>query len=186
MSLEQKLKENEIKNILIVDDMPANIEGAKKYFKQVKNLGVKVDYASSAKEAKEKIKSAYEAKEKYSLVLSDLSMEEPKSGLEVASEAFRHYARPFIVTGFNYGGSESHGHGPSTSLYPISESGGSFRGKKENPAIWESVFESSLNYLQEPHSKMLGAAIKRYEHVFGRPMPDGAVEVCMLSFVDIK
>jgi len=184
MSLEQKLNENEIKKILIVDDTQANIEAAKQYFEQVEKLGVKVEYASNAKEAKEKIKSAYEAKEKYSMVLSDLTMEEPKSGLEVVSEAYRHFGRGFIVTGYNYD-NPGHGHGPLTSVYPMRGCGSTIRGKKEDSAVWGAAFEYALEYLEAPHSKALTESMQRYETFVRQPMADYAIDLIMIQFRDL-
>jgi CheY-like chemotaxis protein len=176
MDLEQKLKQAEITKILIVDDTAANIEAAKQYFKQIEKLGLKVEYASSAKDAKAKIQAAYEAKEKYSIVVSDLSMEEPKSGLEVAREAFKHLAFGFIATGLNYDRSEHDHHGPTTRLLPDDQYIG---GKKDKPEVWQSVFQKAVDYLSEGNGKAIFAAMRRFDKYVGTPS-DGVAETTMI------
>lgn len=185
MTLEQKINEMQVRKILVVDDKSINIDAAKQYFSEVEKLGVKVEYASSAKEAKDKIKAGYEAKEKYSLVLSDLAMEEEKSGLEVMREAFRHFGQGFLVTGFNYDGSESHGHGPSTTVYPSRNFlGTNLKGKKESPEIWGLALEAALEYLESPVSKALARSMARHEKYVGEPLSDGLVEIAMTVYDD--
>jgi CheY-like chemotaxis protein len=180
MDLEQKLKEVEIKKILIVDDTAANIEAAKEYFKQVEKLGVKVEYASSAKEAKERIQAAYWAKDKYSIVISDLSMEEPKSGLEVAREAFKHLGFGFIATGLNYDRSEHDHHGPSTRLMPMESQ--YIAGKKDKPEVWQQAFEKAIDYLTEGSGRATFAAMRRYDKYIGAPS-DEVARMTMMVFM---
>jgi hypothetical protein len=139
MGIEEKIKELEIKKLLIVDDKLEHIEAAKQYFKTIETLGVTIDYASSGKEAKEKIRK--QGKQPYTLVLSDLTMEEGKTGLEVMREAISCRMLGYIVTGFEGG----QGHGYQTHIHPYE--GGSIRGKKDQPGIWEQVFEGIIKYL---------------------------------------
>ncbi|MBN2459834.1 hypothetical protein JXB28_06120 [Candidatus Woesearchaeota archaeon] len=180
MDLEQKLKQIEVKKILVVDDTAANIEAAKQYFKEVEKLGLKVEYASGAKEAKEKIQAAYGAKDKYSIVITDLTMEEPKSGLEVAREAFKHLAFGFIATGHNYDRSEHDHHGPSTRLMPVEQH---IAGKKEKPEVWQQVFEKAIDYLAEGDGKLIFAAMRRHDKYVGAPS-DEVAKTTMMVLMD--
>ena len=166
--LEQRLKLLSIERILVVDDTAKNVEAAKAYFKGYTSIAV--DYSSRASEAKMMIEDAYAAK-KYDLVLSDLEMQTPSSGLEVTQCAFAHQAMAAIVTGHNYGLPRDAPHGPSTTLmmgmYMMSVTG-----KKESPAVWEGLVGRAVDYMEKEGNPLL-CALKRYHTYVGKPSEEG-------------
>ena len=182
MTLEEKIRKTEIKKILIVDDKPGHTQAAKEYFTTLESHGVKTEYANSAKEAKEKIQQAYESKDKYSVVISDMQMEQEKSGLEVVREGFKHQAYGFIATGVNYEKAGSHGHGPSTHIEPFL---GSIQGRKDKPEVWKQVFEKTLDYLTQKEGKDIHAAIKRHDKYVGTPS-ERVAETLMIQYSHLK
>ncbi|MBN2459944.1 hypothetical protein JXB28_06690 [Candidatus Woesearchaeota archaeon] len=144
MSLEEKINELEIRRILVVDDKPENIAAAKQYFGALEQYGVKVEYAQSAKQAEEMIKSAFQAKDKYSIVLSDLEMESPKCGLDVIRQAIEYLAQGFIVSGFD---GSSTGHGMYTKIYPKKVLPSYIEGTKQKAWVWEKAFEAVIKHI---------------------------------------
>jgi len=176
MKLEDTIAKTEIKKILVADDTTANIDAAKQYFSTLEKLGIKVDFAASANEAKDKIRNAYEKNEKYAMVITDLSMEEPKSGMDVAREGFKHLAYSMIATGFNYDVPDGHHHGPITNLHPLNER---ISGKKDKPEVWEAIFSKAMDYLAEGDGKSAFAAMKRFDKYIGQPS-DGIAETMMM------
>ncbi|MBU1198982.1 MAG: response regulator [Nanoarchaeota archaeon] len=165
MSLEEKMVESGIKKILIADDTSSNLEAAKEYFSSLEKYGIKTDYASSAKQAKEKIQAAYKSKEKYSVVISDMVMEDPHSGLQVVREGFKHQTFSFIATGRNYHKSDREAHGPYTQLEPML---GTISGKKEKPEVWKEIFGKTLEHITGK-AKPTIAALERYHKYAGKP-----------------
>lgn len=163
MGIEKRLRELEIKRVLIADDLVENLRAAKEY---VSGLGIKAGFAGSGKEAKEMIEKAYESGEKYDLVLSDLEMEEEESGLEVLEEGYRSLAIGFIVTGRNYDRTDHHG--PYTRIEPGL---GSVMGKKEKPEVWEAILGKVTEYLAGEGRPLL-ASLRRYDEYVGRPLVD--------------
>lgn len=157
MSLEEKLAKAGIKKILVVDDKMENLGAAKEYFESLERYGIKTDYASSAEQAKEKIQQAYKDKEKYSVIISDLVMEEPDSGLQVIREGFKHQTYGFIATGRNHGH-----HGPFTYILPVDYN---VNGGKEKPEVWQKVFEKVLEHLAEEAKPVIAALERYYKHV---------------------
>lgn len=131
--LESKINEYELKNVLIVDDTKENIDAAKKYFEnEVKPLGVEFDYASSAKEAIEKIDE-----KNYDLIFSDLVMETPKAGMDVVEKGLEKAIYTVIFTGEDHGS-----HGYTTQIIPEM---GHVDDKKNNPETWKEGFSKVLN-----------------------------------------
>lgn len=181
MTLEEKIKKAEIERILIVDDTSENLKAAEQYFTSLEDYGIKTDYASSAKEAKEMIQKAYNGQEKYSLIISDLQMEEKRSGLEAIREGFKHEAFGFITTGINYDRDESHGHGPTTQVEPHL---GSINGRKDKPSVWEIAFEKIINYLTG-EGKEITEAIKRHRKFAGKPS-EGIADLMMTQYGELK
>lgn len=165
MGASKRLIELGIRNILVVDDTPENVEGARKYFMTLEPDGIRTDMTLSAEEANEMIRDAYRTDGKYGLVLSDMEMEEKKSGLVVIYEAFKHEAYGFIVTGRNYDRDRTHGHGPSTLVEPGSIS---IPGKKDIPETWESVLNGAIGFM-EGDDKGILAGLKRHEKYVGEP-----------------
>jgi CheY-like chemotaxis protein len=142
MNIENKLKLNNVSRVLVVDDALENIVAAKRYFDK---LGIEVDYAFSAEEAKQRIQESFISKEKYSLVITDLEMEEKNSGIEVGKCAYNHLIIPLIATGRNYDALDNAAHGPSTTVLPFDLT---IKGRKNREEIWEKIFEGALDYLQ--------------------------------------
>lgn len=163
MNIEDKIKLNGIKRILVVDDTSENLETAKKYFS---SLEIEVDYASSAREAKEKISESFNSGKKYSLVITDLEMEEKNSGIEVGKCAYNHLIIPFIATGRNYDVSDDPAHGPNTHVLPLNLT---IRGRKNREEIWEKMFEGSLDYLKKEGKALLNS-LKKREKFIGTPL----------------
>lgn len=165
MRASERLIELGIRNMLVVDDTPENVEGARKYFMTLEPDGIRTDLTLSAEEASEMIRDAYRTDGRYGLVLSDLEMEEKKSGLVVMHEAFKHGAYGFIATGLNYDRGETHGHGPSTRVEPGSIS---IPGKKDIPETWESVLNVAIGFMEGDGKETL-AALKRHGKYAGEP-----------------
>ena len=152
MSIQNQLKKT-IK-ILIVDDKPENIDAAKKYFS---STNIQADYANSAKEATAILK---ENKTQYDLIITDLEMETPTSGLDVIREGLRQYTLGAIATGQD---ATSKHHGANVTIKP---DGGTINGKKNNPEIWEYIYEKSLNtILKEPH---IQRSLNRHKKYVGK------------------
>lgn len=162
MSIEQKLSEFEIENILVVDDALDNIIAAKKYFE---SLPINTDYASSALDAKNNIKQSVLNKSKYDLVITDLEMETPDAGLEVVRESLAITAYVTIATGKNYHMSESHAHGPNTTVLPINES---VKGKKDDARVWEEVLRYSMEHVSSDSIQNIYKSEIRYERATGK------------------
>jgi len=139
-SVLDKLSNLWIKKILIVDDTSANISMAKQYFD---NIPLYIDYASSASDATQKIKSAYEDR-KYDLILTDLEMESKESGFEVSREWFGHQADTFVVTWINYDRSHDESHGPTTYVLWLKFS---IKSKKDEEWTWENILEAVVDHI---------------------------------------
>jgi CheY-like chemotaxis protein len=179
MKLEEKIKQAEIKTILIVDDTKENIEAAKAYFNALEAYGVKAEYAMSAEQAKQKIREAYKDKMRYSVIISDMQMEEQFSGLKVAREGFKHQTYSIITTGQNYHMPESHGHGgPYTQVLPYWET--TVNGKKERLEVWKQVFDIVLEHMTGDDKKTI-AALGRYHRFPGKPS-DAIADMVMKVF----
>ncbi|MBN2052978.1 hypothetical protein JW756_05720 [Candidatus Woesearchaeota archaeon] len=164
MGIEEKLKQAQIKRLLVVDDTNANIDAAKKFFSTIEPYGVKIDYATNVNDAKALIRESIRAPagvdNRYSLILSDLSMEEPESGFEVIKEGIRHFTYGFIVTGRNR---IDQSHGPKTIIKPkcygIRTSINEILGTKDDVAVWEKVFSYIMDYITINEGKNLFRAL---------------------------
>lgn len=171
MTLDQTIKSLEIKRILIVDDTKENIDAAKECFSKYKE--VNFDYATSAKEAKEKIVSAYK-NQKYDVVMTDMQMEQKDSGLEVVKESFKHQTIAAIITGQNYENLENNHHGPNTRMQ-IMDTTTSVIGKKEKPEVWEYLFEKVIDYLAT--KPMIINSLNRSYKFTNKPIDDNLVNL---------
>ncbi|MEM4638045.1 MAG: hypothetical protein QXK76_03445 [Candidatus Woesearchaeota archaeon] len=178
MTIDQKLSELEIKRILIVDDVPEHILAVQSAF--AKYTGVQFEYASSAKSAIEKIKTAAEQGQKYDLVISDLTMETETAGLDVVKEAIMHSAYATIATGANYDKSKHDGHGPTTTIIPLKDS---IKAKKDEPEVWDFALEKSLEYVESYRKSPEFKAIERYQKQIGiEKMPEQLIEYVMEKY----
>ena len=177
MSLEEKLVEAGIKKILVVDDTKANLAAAKEYFSSFEKYGIKTDYANSAKQAKKNIQDAYKGKERYSVIISDMVMEEPHSGLEVVREGFKHQTHGYIATGKDYDRPDDASHGPYTEVEPML---GAVEGKKEKPEVWQGVLEKVLESITGEAKETI-AAMGRYHKFHGKPS-DKIADMMMLVY----
>jgi CheY-like chemotaxis protein len=178
MTIDEKLKQTNITRILVVDDTPENLVAAKNYFE---NLDVKVDYATNGVSAIEKITQSYEEKDVYSLLLSDLQMEERNSGLDVVREGSKYLIPSFIVTGRNYDQPHNH-HGPSTQIEPYL---GSIAGKKEDENIWMQVLEKVVDNISEGEGTPFYKALSRYRSYIGG-MSENIADLSMTRFNHLK
>lgn len=177
MGIETKLGELEIKRILVVDDKEEHVQTALSYFKQLAQYGIKAEGATSAEQAKEKIKQEYEKGQKYDLILSDLEMEQPKSGLEVVKEGLKHFADSFIVTGRNYD-APSHGHGPNTTIMPADKS---IEGRKDQEQVWDALLHKAVEYMEGP-GKSIRLALKKYGKYVGIPFEGPTLDVMVKRY----
>jgi CheY-like chemotaxis protein len=175
MTIDQKLKDLEIKKVLIVDDTELNIDAAKKYFSRYD--GITFDYASSAEHAKKMIQDNYST-QKYDLVMTDMQMEKAKSGLDVVRESFKYQTIAAIVTGKNYDRSENESHGANTQLY-IMDQNSSIKGKKEKPEVWEYLFGKVVDFLYTKPPVI--ASLKRYHEHVGKPS-DEVAEMAIMFY----
>ncbi len=167
----EKVKNLGIKRILIADDNEDNLNAAKEYFNNIENLGIEISYVSSGEIAKEEIKKAADEKREYNFVMTDLEMEEAKTGGEVLKTAYEHGAEGAIITGFNYDKPDEGAHGPTTFVRSIHEnfsnSSYSIKGKKSDPNIWKESFEKSLELSFGTKEELLQKALERYEENAG-------------------
>lgn len=86
--------------ILVVDDKKENLDAAREGAAEVLYYSEHTfEYASSEKEAIRAINMAFESDEPFQIVITDLEMEDPNSGLKVAEETFACLAIPYIATG---------------------------------------------------------------------------------------
>jgi hypothetical protein len=91
-SVEERLSAIGVKSILVARNIDAMVE-TKSYFS---NCGsIKIDYATTAKDASQMIRDAYKSSG-YDIVMLDLNLEGPLTGLKVMGEAVRHYAAPAV------------------------------------------------------------------------------------------
>jgi len=146
--------------ILIVDDKLENINAAKV---AVAKIGLSnATYASSAKEAMEMIVTTYEInKAFFNLVISDLEMEEKESGMRVMIKSSEYLALTFIVTE-----RDGEGHGMNTRIEPIR---GSIRGKKNNPTVWQEIFQIIEKACTEEPYKQILESLQGYQKFVTRP-----------------
>jgi CheY-like chemotaxis protein len=168
--LNKKVKKMKLEKMLIVDDTLENISAAKEYFSKQNNL--EVDYSSSAKDAIEKLKS-----KNYDYLMTDLEMEENKSGLDVIKEGLKQYTIGVIVTGFNYDGDDK-GHGPNTSMRPSEV--GSVSGKKDDPKVWEQLHYKYKSYHEEFMKGLINESLDRYKSNVG-----GSCEIFAELFLNL-
>ncbi|MBU1199012.1 MAG: response regulator [Nanoarchaeota archaeon] len=182
MTLDEKLKKIDIERILVVDDASENIEAAKQYFASLEKEGIQVDYAQSAQEAKQKIQEAFGENQRYKLILSDLEMEDKKSGLEVVREGFKHFGFGIIVTGRNYHVPDDHHHGPMTHLEPDI---GFVNGRKSKPEVWAQVAQKAIDYLSEGEGKNTFASLKKVGKFIPAPV-DGIADSMMLLYFKLE
>lgn len=183
---DQTLSAIGIRKMLVVDDRADHIEAAKEYFKDYKL--VQIHYASSAESAKEKIQIAYSSQQKYDFVLSDMQMEEKKSGQKVIEEAYKTLAPCLIITSrgaFSHGGRDfDEGTtiiGPHSYKEEIST-------PKSQPETWKRATETSIRYLTV-EGYHLYEALKRYDKHVGQPsdlMMDCLMKVYSQSFEEKK
>lgn len=143
MEIKERLKILKINKMLVVDDTQVNIDAAREYFDSLK---ISIDYSISQKEACEKLKEGYESNKIFDLTLTDMEMEEKKSGLVVVKAALNHGTFPFIVTGANYEKSDNDPHGPNTYIIPVNDKS-SINGRKSKSDVWESVLELCIDSL---------------------------------------
>lgn len=139
MNIEEKIKEHELNRILVVDDTKENLEGAREYFNKLNKLIV--DYAHSSYEA---IKKLRDPKNEYSLIITDMEMEEKESGYDVIREGIINNTLGVIATGLNYDPHKNDRHGPKTTFFPRKKI---INGKKTNPEVWEKSIEHAIKYL---------------------------------------
>ncbi|KYK27242.1 hypothetical protein AYK26_04235 [Euryarchaeota archaeon SM23-78] len=175
MGIETKLKELGIKKILVVDDTPKHVQTALSYLKQLEQYSIQTEGATSAKEAKEKIKESYAKDQKYDLVLSDLQMEQLESGLEVVREGLKHFADCFIVTGRCY--KDSH-HGPTTTLMPTQEV---VSGRKDQEKVWEALLKKAVHYM-EGKGKSIRLSLKKYGKYVGIPFEGPSLDIMVRMY----
>jgi len=128
-----KLLKLGISNILVADDRSENILAARKYFEQLG--GISTTYFNNGKDAVEEIKRNYSS---IALVLTDLEMETPNAGVEVALTGFEYLVPSYIITG----GPQHRGNNPTIRVIP---EGIGFEGTKESPETWKSCLESIIN-----------------------------------------
>jgi CheY-like chemotaxis protein len=143
MELEKMVKEACIEKILVVEDTPAYIQGAKEYFDGLAQTGLKVEYALGAKEASKMIQESFKTRGgKYDLVLTDLVMDTEESGFDVVRDAAKHLTFGCIVTDRE----ADDYYVPTTTVLPL---GMTVRGTKAQPETWETVFDGVMKYLTE-------------------------------------
>jgi len=159
-----------IDRLLVVDDRRENIAAAKEFFSTLEN--VLIEYASSARQAIEMIREAYNTRP-YRMVLTDLQMEENTSGALVAWTGFQHQAYSIIVTGR---GSPNNHHGPSTLILPHMTS---VSGMKDDPKVWEKIWQTVYDDMQ--NKPMIFDALQRVREYVGMPLTSNA-DTAMMMF----
>lgn len=185
ITLESKIKQFDIKDILVVDDNDENIKAAEECFSKLKEAGLNlnVDYTNSEKCAIDLIK-----KKDYSLVITDLEMEEKLSGINVVSAATKNAIPAYIVTGYDPYGSHRRlsilplyeGKNEKGEKIPIIE----YRGEsKTNSNSWKKVFEHCLISYEERIEFI--KAMKRYKKEVGN-LNDEEIKLILDSYYDLK
>ena len=179
MKLEQKVKQLGINRVLVADDRTENLIMAVKYFETLKSIGIEADFAGSEKQAIEKLEENARKNSYYDLVLSDMQMEDKKSGLNVARCGFKNLAFSFIVT-------TGCGHnGRTTEIEPRV---GTISGAKSEDGVWEQVLEKSLESLTGEGAENLAEVYKsfrRYKEFIGKPS-DRIAETMMWSYIELE
>ena len=171
MSIDSKVKELDVKRVLVVDDSQENIDAAKRYFQNFEN--VRFDYCVSGKEAINSIKKESERSQNYDLIMSDLEMETKEAGLDVIKQGFLNHTLGVIVTGKDYDRDDNHAHGPATTVLPTRYS---VSGRKDKEKVWSELFNNALDYLKE--KKPLRESIERNKKYVGK-MDEGITDLFM-------
>jgi hypothetical protein len=123
--MKDKLLQLGIAEILVADDRQENIDAARRYFETLE--GIKTGFFRTGREAIAEIKRNYS---QLGLVLTDLEMETPQAGVEVALTGYGYLVPSYIITG----GPQHRGSATTIKIIPS----GLWRieGTKENPDTW--------------------------------------------------
>ncbi len=185
----KELKELGIKHIFVVDDLTSNWMTAAKYLSKLeKQYCIKWDCADRKDVAIEKIKQSRKKGHAYDLVLTDLDMALAGEGLEVAEQAYKHYAIPFIVTGrmrpLREG--EKRGHAPQwdlerktlgkTRILPLPGEEQIVEGSKDQEKTWEELLSKATQYLKSDEGEQIIKKLGSYKAQFkNQPLEDSTI-----------
>ncbi len=167
------LKQSNWLRILVADDTEENIVAAKKCFEEINfNGDLSVVFVSNGSEAIEILK-----REETDLVITDLTMEKEKTGLDVIRRALEHKAFGYIATGQNYDHSDNDAHGPNTTVIPT---GKSIKGRKNKPEVWKEILNIIIkDSTENQETAQRIKSTKRYWKNVGKGLSSTALELTM-------
>jgi len=134
-----RLKELGISKILVADDRQENIQAARQYFETLK--GISTCYFNNGKDA---IKEIIEKYASIGLVLTDLEMETPEAGVDVALTGMDYIIPSYILTG-----GPQHRGSPTVRVIPGLYG---FEGTKAEPETWKQCLESLVDPSSKAHA----------------------------------
>ncbi|MGM5483781.1 MAG: response regulator [Nanobdellota archaeon] len=153
MGIEEKIGKSGINKILVVDDSLTNLTTV---MNCLEKLPVDYDATGNASDAIKKIRDAYDQRNKYDLVLSDLSMETDTAGLDVVREGLKHQTYSVIITERISSGN----HGSATSIEPNI---GEIQNRKSD--CWPEIFETVIDNINGKGRFLYNSLNKLYENI---------------------